>query len=99
MCVIRVLRKTKYLRTLAKSKGAADRHIGCAQHDRPSTGGGGKGWPAALTKRDGIFCSAWAGFNGCALQHTSKIFADLDHDSVNSRKPRNGSPRQMLEQR
>src|SRR5580693_10633185 len=28
--------------TDSKSQGAADRHIGCAQHDRPSTGGGGK---------------------------------------------------------
>jgi hypothetical protein len=29
-------------RTKKKFKGAADRHIGCAQYGRPSTGGGGK---------------------------------------------------------
>src|ERR1700731_4246101 len=40
-----------------KRRGAADRHTGCPQHDRPSTGGGGKGWPAALSKRDRLICS------------------------------------------
>src|ERR1700684_2440314 len=65
MCVISVLRKTKLLIPLTKSQGAADRHIGCAQHDRPSTGGGGEGWPAALTKRGGIFLFGWPAFNSC----------------------------------
>src|ERR1700722_16778905 len=46
------------VRAGGKSQGGADRHIGCPQRDRPSTGGGGKGWPAALTKRDRLICSA-----------------------------------------
>src|SRR5579872_3444772 len=36
--------------TKDKNKGAADRHIGCAQLGRPSTGGGGKGWPVRHNK-------------------------------------------------
>jgi hypothetical protein len=48
-------------RVFRKIKGAADRHIGCAQHDRPSTGGGGKGWPVATISRDAFVCSCSIG--------------------------------------
>ena len=47
-----------------KDSGAADRSVGCAQNDRPSTGGGGKGWPVAWINRGPFVCS----FRNPALQ-------------------------------
>jgi len=45
--------------TETKSQGAADRHIGCAQHDRPSTGGGGKDGRPPYQSATAMFVPLW----------------------------------------